>query len=123
MLLDSNIIIYFCQQAHRGVIEFVRRHRSVVSAVSLVEVLGYHRLTADDRLRFETFFRCSPVLPVSYEVINRAVRLRQLKKLSLGDSIIAATALSFEMPLATHNVEDFQGIADLMVVDPLADKS
>lgn len=59
------------------------------------------------------------VVPVSDEVAERAIELRRWRRMSLGDSIIAATALVEGIPLVTHNVSDFTGIADLQVEDLL----
>jgi predicted nucleic acid-binding protein len=38
----------------------------------------------------------------------------------VGDALIAATALVNDRTLLTHNVDDFAGIAGLIVIDPLA---
>ena len=43
--------------------------------------------------KFEAFFKNTPTLPLSDEVIQKALALRQQKKMSLGDALIAATAL------------------------------
>jgi hypothetical protein len=40
--------------------------------------------------------------------------------MSLGDALIAGIAMSQDMPLATHNVDDFAWIEELTVVDPLS---
>ena len=57
MLIDSNIIIiYAAQPANPALREFIAQHAPAVSAVSYVEVLGYHRLTEQERQHFETFF-------------------------------------------------------------------
>jgi predicted nucleic acid-binding protein len=69
---------------------------------------------------FEAFFAAAKVLPISDEVVARAVSLRQARKLSLGDSFIAATALVFGEELLTRNIKDFVGIPGLVVTDPLA---
>jgi hypothetical protein len=58
------------------------------------------------------------MLPVSVDVIKKASVLRQQKKMSLGDAIIAATALLQGLTLVTHNVKDFEWINDLSVLDP-----
>lgn len=91
-----------------------------MSTISVVEVLGYHKLSEEDRLHFEAFFAAAKVLPVSDAVVARAVSLRQSRKMSLGDALIAATALVFGRELLTRNVKDFAGIPGLLVVDPLA---
>jgi toxin FitB len=54
------------------------------------------------------------VSAVSYE----AVRLRQQKKMSLGDSLVAATALLHRLPLTTRNKTDFTWIPGLQVFNP-----
>ncbi len=51
-------------------------------------------------------------------VILRAIALRQEKKMSLGDAVIAATALVHGLTLVTRNVDDFRHIADLKILNP-----
>jgi predicted nucleic acid-binding protein len=53
-------------------------------------------------------------------VITKSVALRQSRKMSLGDSLVAATALEFGRELFTRNVKDFATIPGLVVSDPLA---
>ena len=118
MLLDSNIIIYAAQPEHDQIRWFISEHEIAVSALSYVEVLGYHRLTEESRLYFEEFFRIVEVLPISQAVLDRAVALRQMRRMTLGDSIIAATALVYNRTLVTRNIEDFQWIAELTLLNP-----
>jgi hypothetical protein len=68
--------------------------------------------------QIERFFAASIILPVSDDVVGREIDLRQRRSMSLGDSLIAATALSSELTLATHNVSDFDWIEELNVIDP-----
>lgn len=120
MILDSNLIIYAAKPEYPRLRQLIANESPVVSAVSMVEVLGYHKLSPDDRLYLEKFFAAAQVLPVSDAVIARAIALRQARKMSLGDSLIAATALVFRHELNTHNVKDYQGIPGLVVIDPIA---
>ncbi len=85
MLIDSNIIIYAAQSEHVALRQFVAQHAPAVSAVSYVEVLGYHRLTDLERVCFEAFFNAVPILSLSQSVLKEAVKLRQIKKMTLGD--------------------------------------
>lgn len=119
MLIDSNVIIYSTQPEHGALREFVRTHGPAVSVISYIEVLGFHRLTAMERDLLKRFFGAAEVLPLSDPVVEVAVRLRQHKRISLGDSIVAATAMVHERTLVTHNVRDFEWIRELTVVDPL----
>src|SRR5450432_1949819 len=106
MLLDSNVIIYASQTQHPELREFIAEHEPAVSAISFVEVLGYHRLSEKERQHFEEFFAAARILRVSDAVIEQATALRQIRKINLGDALIAATALVHELTLVTRNTAD-----------------
>jgi hypothetical protein len=57
-----------------------------VSVISYIEVLGCHKLTEDDRQFLEQFFQTAERLPLSETVVQWAIKLRQQRKMSLGDS-------------------------------------
>jgi predicted nucleic acid-binding protein len=119
MILDSNLIIYAARPEYPGLRRLIAAHSPAVSAVSIVEVLGYHRLSSAERAYFEAFFAAAEVLPLSDSVMARAVSVRQARKMSLGDALVAATALVFGRELLTHNLKDFTGVPELIVSDPL----
>ena len=120
MLLDSNVIIYAAQAEHQFLRDLIARHSPYVSAVSYLEVLGYHRLKTHDRKYFELFFDAAEVLEISQKIVIKVVELRQIQKMSLGDSLIAATALINDLILVTRNTEDFSWITQLKLLDPFA---
>ena len=122
MLLDSNIIIYSAQPENAFLRQLIAEGTPAVSAVSYVEVLGYHLLSAADRSHFEAFFAEARILPLSQPVLDAAVRLRQAKKIKLGDALVAATALVHELAVVTRNVDDFLGIEGLEVLNPFAER-
>ena len=119
MLLDSNLIIYASKSEYDDLRNWMSQHPICVSALSQLEVLGYHRLTPEDRNFFVDFFSALPVLPITSEVIDQAIALRQQRKMSLGDATIAATALVKNLPIATHNIADFRWVPNLVVIDPI----
>jgi hypothetical protein len=47
MLADSNLLIYAAKPEYAGLGAWMAEHVDTVSAVSLVEVLGYHRMTPE----------------------------------------------------------------------------
>ena len=120
MLLDSNIIIYAIQPENAQIRRFIADHPSAVSALSYVEVLGYHRLTEADRTDLEQFFQIAHVLPISQTILEQAVALRQTRRMSLGDSIIAGTALVHDLTLVTRNIDDFQWIEQIRLLNPFS---
>ena len=119
MLLDSNIIIYAAQPVYTNLRRFIAEHAPAVSAIGYVEVLGYHRLSNQDRRYFERFFQVARVLSISEAILDQAVALRQQRKMTLGDAIIAATALVHGLTLVTRNIKDFQWISNLALLNPL----
>jgi len=84
-----------------------------VSAISYVEVLGYHRLTKSNERDFMDFFDAARIIPVSQTVMEQAVKLRQQRKMSLGDSIISATAILNDLTLITADIADFRWIQNI----------
>lgn len=120
MLLDSNIIIYAAQPGQDALRDWIAARQPVVSVVSYVEVLGYHLLSDSDKQALTEFFHAARILPVTSAVAERAILLRQQRRMSLGDSLIAATALVFETTLVAHNIADFEWVTNLQLFDPLA---
>ena len=111
-LIDSNIVIYASQPGHDFLHPLLARPDVAVSVISHVETLGYHRLTADEKLYLSEFFANVERLPVSEAVIEKAISLRQTRNLTLGDSLIVATALAHGATLVTRNTDDFKWIRD-----------
>ena len=119
MMLDSNLVIYAARPEYPGLRRLIAAHSPAVSVISVVEVLGYHKLGEADRTHFEAFFAAAEVLPVNDAVVTKAVALRQTCKMSLGDALVAATALVFGRELLTRNIKDFEWVSGLVVSDPL----
>ncbi len=119
MILDSDIIIYCSLPENQFLRDFVRSNAPSFSEISLVEVLGYHKLSEYDSKYFERFFESLSALAISEKIINGAINLRQQRKINLGDSLIAATAIEHDLTLVTNNLKDFNWIAGLKVINPL----
>lgn len=118
IIADSNLVIYAALPEHAFLEAWFHRETPFVSAVSYVEALGYHKLAVEDKESLERFFVQAPMLDLTAPVLREAVRLRQLRKIGLGDALIAATALIHRLTLATHNTSDFAWIPNLSLVDP-----
>jgi predicted nucleic acid-binding protein len=121
MLFDSNIIIYSARPENEFLRQLIAERVPAVSAVSYVEVLGYHRLSETELKHFSAFFAEARVLPLSQPVLEHAIRIRQVRTTKLGDSLIAGTALLYDLTLVTRNVDDFFGIDGLRILNPFAE--
>jgi toxin FitB len=123
MLLDSNIIIYAAQPEHTALRQFIAEHVPAVSVISSIEVLGYHRLSEEERQFLERFFQAAKLLSLSDAVVQWAIRLRQRRRMTLGDAIIAGTAVAHGRILVTHNTDDFRWISEIKLLDPLTERA
>ncbi len=118
MLLDSNIIIYGSKPEHAFLRALLAHDDSVVSGISYPEVLGYTGLTPAESSVLDAFFSTTPMLAVDDPVLRQAAKLKQQRKLKLGDAIVAATAMIHRLTLATRNVSDFSWVPGLTLFNP-----
>lgn len=96
MVLDSNILIYFVEPEGAFLSAWVEDPVACLATVARIEVLGFpgwHQLEESKRVRLEELVTALPELRLIRRVSECAIELRRAKKMKLGDSIIAATAL------------------------------
>ena len=117
-LLDSNIVIHAVQPSNAWLRKEILEEPFAVSHTTRVEVLGWHLITAEDLSDLTTFIAAGTLLSITDNVADRAVILRQQRKMSLGDALIAATALEYGCDLVTRNTQDFRHISGLPLVNP-----
>lgn len=117
-IFDSNIIIHSIQDEYSYLIKYLFEPDATISEVSKLEVLGYPHLTEREKFNFEEVFKGVKILPINSTIVDKAVELKQQKKMTVGDSIIAATALLYDLELYTRNVGDFKHLP-LKVVNPM----
>ena len=102
-LIDSNIIIYSAKKEYAFLKELLREENIFISDITRLEVLGFHLITSEQEEYFNSIFSIVNVIPVSTEVIEAAIKTRRNYNLSVGDSIISATA-------SVHELLLYQGI-------------
>src|SRR5437899_7373199 len=74
MLLDSNIIIYSSKREYAELRRFMAKNVYSVSAVSRIEVLGYHLLATEQHQYLIEFFQAADILRISDAVVTEAVK-------------------------------------------------
>ena len=117
-IIDSNIIIYAVQPQFTYLKKYIENADNYTSIVSKIEVLGFKELTFQDRQLLEDAFNLLNVIPLSEEIANRAILIKQQKRMSLGDSIVASTALVYDLELVTRNFDDFKSVKNLKLFNP-----
>jgi Predicted nucleic acid-binding protein, contains PIN domain len=120
ILLDSNIVIYSTKPNYPELWALLSEHALAISEITRVEVLGYHRISAQEKWLVTDFLATPTRFAINEPIIEWAIQLRQQRNIGLGDAVIAATALLHQLPLVTHNTSDFRWIPSLELIDPLA---
>jgi hypothetical protein len=119
ILVDSNIIIYGGQPGYQYLRDYLSGQSVAISKVTLIEVLGYHLLEEHEKVKLEIVLATCHQFAVDDPIIQHSIALRQQKKMSLGDAIIAATALHHQLMLVTSNETDFRWIPQLQLHNPI----
>lgn len=120
MLLDTNIVIDACKPAGAWLSPWTRHPEAACASVTRVEALGFAGISVKEDEAIREFLDEVLGYPLDEDVIEAAVRLRQQKRMKLGDAIIAATAQEYGVPLVTRNVDDFKHIPGLQIINPFA---
>jgi toxin FitB len=118
-LVDSNILIYAAQPEQTTLKAMLQGDDVAVSNISRLEVLGYHKITEDQKTFFNAVFSLVHIIEVDNNVINKAIKIRHAKNVKVGDAIIAATALLHSAELITRNVDDFKHLPSINITNPM----
>jgi predicted nucleic acid-binding protein len=118
-LIDTNVIIdNFGNKLPEKAKTMLYAIELIVSAVTKIEVLGWINATKEQLQPLYEFMDIANVLPINEAVIEKTIAIRQTKKIALGDAIIAATALVYDLIVISRNASDFKNIDGLQVIDP-----
>jgi toxin FitB len=118
ILIDSNVLIDSARIEHKWLRIWLASKTWVISGATYVEVFGYHKMGVIEKAYFSKVIKDLRILDLDRNVLDRAVDLRQIRKMNLGDALIAATALIHQIPLATRNTTDFARLEGLELIDP-----
>ena len=121
MVLDTNILIYSAKPGGKDLRRWLDDPGAMMSIVSRIESLGFPGINAKEKAALENAFHFLPESGLTEPVAARTIALRQERKMGLADAIIAATALVYDTPLVTRNIDDFKHVAGLRLINPFAD--
>ncbi len=107
-LLDSNILIGFLN-GDKKIADWIWEKKKEnkfslnISFVGKIEVLSYKDLEDNQINDIEMFLNSFNITYLGDEIINLSATLRRKKILSLGDAVVAATAISNKLILVTND--------------------
>lgn len=97
-LIDTNVIIdNFGDKLPEAANAFLNNLDITVSAVTKIEVLGWLNASEQQLNLLYDFMKLATILPIDEAVIEKTITTRQTNKIALGDAIIAATALVYNL--------------------------
>jgi predicted nucleic acid-binding protein len=120
-LIDTNVVIAVLKgqipSQNLPKIIAIMNDSFIISTIINIETLGYHAITLQDKIQTEHLLAQSTVIYIDKLIEQKAIEIRQQKKMKLGDSIIAATALVNNLTIVTRNETDFYGLG-LTIYNP-----
>ena len=129
-LVDANVIIYAAvpskyREACLEILEAIARGEAdgrlstaILEEVWLLELTG--RAGALDGLARQTYLAFSPLLPVTDQILARALDL-EAHRIGSNDRIHIATALAHDIDTIVSADADFDDVPAIRRVDPLSD--
>jgi predicted nucleic acid-binding protein len=121
-LLDTNIFIYYFngELVVQSIVEDILASNAMgfYCPVTWVELLCYPALTEAEADQFRAFLRSLTCVALTESVLDQAAQIRRDYRVALPDALIAACATEVASTLVTRNIQDFQQIRGLSVIDP-----
>jgi predicted nucleic acid-binding protein len=100
LLLDTNIILYILT-GDETIARYLNGKILFASVISEIELRGFQKLTQKEEKAIKSFLSQFRIIYIDDAIKNEAILLRKQYALKLPDCIVAATAISLNLPLIT----------------------
>ena len=120
-LIDTNILIYHTngsEVALAFLTELTDESSLNISILTKIEFLGWDKHTPEGLEKCKKLIEFANVYPLDEEVANKAIEFKRKVNIKLSDTVIGATALVNDLKLVTRNVDDFEMLVELNLVNP-----
>jgi hypothetical protein len=101
-LLDTNAILYILG-GDETLAELLYKKALYLSIISEIELLSYKKITAREKQKIKKFIAGFMVVNINDSIRDQTIEIKRSTLLKLPDSIIAASAKVFEIPLVTSD--------------------
>ena len=118
IFLDTNAFIYFFEGRSRITELVVQTLVIYFSPISEIELLSASHLTEAEIDQIKEFLSLCQRVELSSEIIEQTIAIRRQHQIKIPDAIIAASAISLNIPLVSADTE-FRKIADLVLVSDI----
>ena len=114
VLCDTNPLIYLLD-GNDELADFLNNKQIHISVITELELFGKPDLSETDRKIIETMLESCFVTEINHEIKQIYKHIKQNYTLKLPDAVIAATAISLDIPLLTSDHE-FKKISNLKLI-------
>ncbi|MDR2086092.1 MAG: type II toxin-antitoxin system VapC family toxin [Dysgonamonadaceae bacterium] len=112
-LADTNILLYVLEGY--PVVSGIAQSSIAVSVISEIELLGKKGILQDEITAIRHLLDDCTIIPLTFEIKEITISLKQTYKLKIPDAVVAATAIHFGFPLITADA-DFLKISNLNLI-------
>ena len=118
-LIDTNTVIeYLNNTLPHNAASLIEKTDSHISVITRMEMLAWPKATLLHIQYLQSFINASVVFNLEEPIILKAIEIRKNYRVKLPDSIVAGTAVVYNLALITRNRVDFEKIEGLKVIDP-----
>ncbi|MEK7703174.1 MAG: type II toxin-antitoxin system VapC family toxin [Nitrospirota bacterium] len=116
--LDTNAFIYFFEGRQKITELVIRALTLCFSPISEIELLSTPHLTQAEITQIKTFLLLCQPIELTSDVIEKTIAIRREYRFKTPDAIIAASALSLNIPLVSADT-DFEKVVGLALVSDI----
>jgi predicted nucleic acid-binding protein len=110
-LLDTNAVLYILA-GDEVLADFLFGESLYISIITEMELLGYQDISEQEKEQIKEMLSDFIILNIDKEVKEKTIEIKKQTRLKLPDSIIAASAIVFDMPLITAD-KQFKTVKNL----------
>lgn len=114
IVIDTNIIIYHFN-GDLTIEALLEEKEILISFITEIELKSYPNLSKDQLKVIDRFLQFTEIVHSNSDIASLAAKLRVEKRLKTPDAIIAATAITMELPLLSAD-KRLAGISGLDLI-------
>jgi len=114
IFLDTNICIYLLN-GDVIVSEILQDQNIYISIITEMELYAYHGYSSSSLKILNSFIESVSIVNIEEGIKLNAIKIRKNTKLKLPDSIIAASALTYKMPIISAD-NDLKKIGNIDLI-------
>ena len=98
-IADTNVLIAI-KEGRENVRDIIH-HNFAVSIITEIELIGWKDISKIDKSIFKGMLKKCPIIPLTEEIKDCCIKIKQQYKIKTPDAIIAATSIICGVPLIT----------------------